>query len=739
MDMTTQTTGYQDPADEKNTLLSETAQAFWTDISTRQDSKGGKNFAGLRNFLATDEVPESIFGIPVVQDESGYTEKDLAFFRENPKAAGFYDLGDEEMEEEEDVPPVMDLFGGDAGAFRRAFEQKRKELVQATAEKQYGALLKFKDPTHRKRAESALYAALDEDARNAALLDEYDRVSEANRPKDKRSWKAYDALIEKGRGKYAGGAWDKMLAAITSPDWKPPAERKPEPVKQNNGFITQAKEAFGVAKDLVDLVSDGAKDSLDLDKIHAGAANLARPKSNTGIAEIDASMRNIPVIVNGKIDEGGKLRSMTDADRAGLDAYKKQIGLQEANKGGETTDALRTRQDAKGGDSLWGKLKRRIGETGEVLDYGIAWMERQAKQTADMDVPVLSKFADAVVQPALVGTRAAIANATSGGGKYYRPEVRDERYFSQASLQQLGQAVRKHGGKGTRRDDFDIGTAGGFGVANTVGGSKVVDGKLTDKFDVDAHDPYGMTTVKVVGKPIELLHRALGSVVGSGDDPDAGKIKTSIPLTALDLRLDAKGGEAAKDVRGLLRTFKNHVKTHEDRKVEPYKDVDGNWAIGYGSHFLADGTPVTRNTAATDKMIDDAFEKDLERRLDLLAGHDKKQSRYAIPNWRHMSPASKFMLLDVAWGRKTTLTKAKSPGLFKELEDAGDDTAALDDAVKRHYMSYRKARDSKGVVDESLTEGLQNRRIALLKALTGEDFSYEGKKWDAKQNRFVEE
>lgn len=67
------------------------------------DDKGGDNFGTFRNFLATDDVPESIFGIPVVHDRSHYTEKDLEFFRENPKAAGFYDLGgDEGMEE--DVP-----------------------------------------------------------------------------------------------------------------------------------------------------------------------------------------------------------------------------------------------------------------------------------------------------------------------------------------------------------------------------------------------------------------------------------------------------------------------------------------------------------------------------------------------------------------------------------------------------------------------------------------------------------
>jgi len=46
------------------------------------------------NFLATDKVPETLFGFPVVTKD--YTEEDLEFFREHPEAAGYYDLGDED-------------------------------------------------------------------------------------------------------------------------------------------------------------------------------------------------------------------------------------------------------------------------------------------------------------------------------------------------------------------------------------------------------------------------------------------------------------------------------------------------------------------------------------------------------------------------------------------------------------------------------------------------------------------
>ena len=64
-----------------------------TDV--RQDAKGGEDFA---NFLATDKVPDTIFGIPVVSHREDYTEEDVAFFKANPRAGGYYSMGDEETE-----------------------------------------------------------------------------------------------------------------------------------------------------------------------------------------------------------------------------------------------------------------------------------------------------------------------------------------------------------------------------------------------------------------------------------------------------------------------------------------------------------------------------------------------------------------------------------------------------------------------------------------------------------------
>lgn len=72
--------------------------SYSASVAVQQASKGGDSpHRNFRNFLATDKVPDSIFGYPVVQREEDYTPEDLEFFRKNPKAAGFYDMEDGAM------------------------------------------------------------------------------------------------------------------------------------------------------------------------------------------------------------------------------------------------------------------------------------------------------------------------------------------------------------------------------------------------------------------------------------------------------------------------------------------------------------------------------------------------------------------------------------------------------------------------------------------------------------------
>lgn len=78
------------------------------EILTNMASKGGNapDLRGISNFLATDKVPDTIFGIPVVSRRDSYSEKDIAFFKEHPEAGGYYDMGDEneDTSSAEEVP-----------------------------------------------------------------------------------------------------------------------------------------------------------------------------------------------------------------------------------------------------------------------------------------------------------------------------------------------------------------------------------------------------------------------------------------------------------------------------------------------------------------------------------------------------------------------------------------------------------------------------------------------------------
>lgn len=111
------------------------AGALATDEETQQAAKGGKapdRFALSRNFLATDEVPETLFGIPIAADGGSWTDKDIAFFRKHPEAGGYYDMGDDEEGAPEEPPVQAANKAGDAS--EEAIPSKTRsdsEAVQA--------------------------------------------------------------------------------------------------------------------------------------------------------------------------------------------------------------------------------------------------------------------------------------------------------------------------------------------------------------------------------------------------------------------------------------------------------------------------------------------------------------------------------------------------------------------------------------------------------------------------------
>lgn len=130
----------------------------------RQAAKGGEGedrFAMSRNFLATDEVPESIFGIPVVQDEDAWTEADLEFFRKHPEAGGYYDMGGETPEDgsAEGAPTQADE-AGDTGQYGGLTVQQKLERADELLKRwegtdRYDEFKKRVDEMHAKYGQPA--------------------------------------------------------------------------------------------------------------------------------------------------------------------------------------------------------------------------------------------------------------------------------------------------------------------------------------------------------------------------------------------------------------------------------------------------------------------------------------------------------------------------------------------------------------------------------------------------------
>ena len=94
-------------------------------LGTTQAAKGGEapDLTGMSNFLATDKVPDTIFGIPIVSRCEDYTEADIAFFKEHPEAGGYYDMGEDGENASSEVQgmagaPAATEKGGDAFASR---------------------------------------------------------------------------------------------------------------------------------------------------------------------------------------------------------------------------------------------------------------------------------------------------------------------------------------------------------------------------------------------------------------------------------------------------------------------------------------------------------------------------------------------------------------------------------------------------------------------------------------------
>lgn len=145
----------------------------------------------------------------------------------------------------------------------------------------------------------------------------------------------------------------------------------------------------------------------------------------------------------------------------------------------------------------------------------------------------------------------------------------------------------------------------------------------------------------------------------------------------------------------------DHVKKWEKMRSRPYLDVDGNYAIGYGSHFVG-GKPVTKDTRAIDETAATA------ELVAYLTDRENTLARF-IPNWGKIPSDRQDMLLDVAMGKKGILSAESSPNLHRRL-GATTDPAELSRIVDEEYPTYARAGGEP-------SEGLANRRADGLNTL----------------------
>lgn len=207
----------------------------------------------------------------------------------------------------------------------------RHEALQASANC-------FTNADRRNKFVNDAYATLRKDALAELRRDKYDQFAADNRPSEQVPWwrigstqKEYDRITEENRPQGSVGLFENMLTSFTSigSNGTPSVDGNGStPTPKGRGivdsFVGRVKEAVGVAKDLASTIAGGYADSV---KLNANdVAGIVRPSANSGISEIDNSLRNVDVMSPQGIVQGdGRVRRTTEVDRRDREDYLKQL------------------------------------------------------------------------------------------------------------------------------------------------------------------------------------------------------------------------------------------------------------------------------------------------------------------------------------------------------------------------------------------------------------------------------
>ena len=256
-------------------------------LRVRQASKAGdtNRFANSRNFLATDKVPDTIFGIPIVSKREDYTEEDIAFFKEHPEAGGYYDMGegtpedgsDEGAPVQADYPPVKPPENYGVLYINGASDEQRNAWIRGGSQRQYSQNFEFKPGekldvrTYRQRDGSLTYMVKPRSDRNG----NYDAGG-------------YRYFKNKTTGKYVANSNDKEMSLAQY------LENADQFDRDSAAKTTEIMAGIGIdGEDIRNLVND----HLFVSGIEGGAELLSRGGSPTMFRRFDA-LRKVGVDEN---------------------------------------------------------------------------------------------------------------------------------------------------------------------------------------------------------------------------------------------------------------------------------------------------------------------------------------------------------------------------------------------------------------------------------------------------------
>lgn len=669
------------------------------------------------NFLATDRVPETIFGIPVVASHDQYTDADIRFFEEHPDAGGYYDLGgqsDEEMQQ--------DAFGGNAaepdtftyGAPDPADRDKwveaaNKLIAQMDADdavrskrrmklREHRDALETRTAMHEASAKLRATEAADLANQSAYHWARYQEMKEnETRPAAVKTNTATTAAqpATAGRSPAEAGAPSAEVPKLGDLPWSYRGPDRPLLWNQSMPFgyhaagaADQPVHAGQTGSQMRRLILAAGDGNLDMDEAGGHLDYLHRTGDRAGSAFLRRALKNsgyeiqqIPVTVPATRDLMAKRGGWTPS----ADGVTELLELGDRSHIYRRTDWL----------PFW-------ADSPDIRRDDPAWVDRNADRIITTDAFLRSK----------------------GGGPHDTSA-----YYTHSFPELFGYSAARHDPLGAVKSFFGMN-----------------DGKRTPVYSEGDVYYAGAPMSRQVGvrhkvsRPTDAQKAARRKRWDRAADivrrymEYSGPRKENIPVRlrrdgswypvprASDLRQDANGGKTASwasdediDVAAEFITRKGHegfrgtaYRPELGRNPDGTKKL-GNWTVGHGHEFLADGSRVAEGTT----MTEEASLALVKRKLRDYAARVEKEPWAS----KVTDAGARRAILDLGYMRP----KFYNEGMSDRMATSTDPNFEVHDTYSRYFNG---------------PAGVRNRRRAGLREFFGDTTTKYLKGEDGKYTRF---